>query len=165
VEERTTKWTPMKALGRVNKRVETLGIPIFDPKLPETEELVFSELANATDKELEKYLTIYGGYNAFLQTKIADIEAILGALEASFSEGYSKAAYTISKEHEKKGNKRPTNDLIRGEVLDSYDSLAQLKKDIIEQTAELRRLRGLLETYKEAYGTVSRVVTLRTKRD
>jgi hypothetical protein len=50
-------------------------------------------------------------------------------------------------------------------VLDSFDALAQLKKDIIEQTAEIRRLRGLLETYKEAYGTVSRVVTLRTKRD
>ena len=148
----------MKALGRVNKRVEALGIP-------ETEELVFSELANATDKELEKYLTIYGGYNAFLQTKIADIEAVLGALEASFSEGYSKAAYTVSKEHEQKGNKRPTNDLIRGQVLDYFDALAQLKKDIIEQTAEVKRLRGLLETYKEAYGTVSRVVTLRTKRD
>ena len=165
MEERETKWTPMKALGRVAKRVDALGIPIFDPHLPETEELVFSELANATDKELEKYLTIYGGYNAFLQTKIADIEAVLGALEASFSEGYSKAAYTVCKEHEQKGNKLPTNDLIRGEVLDSFDALAQLKKDIIEQTAEIRRLRGLLETYKEAYGTVSRVVTLRTKRD
>ena len=165
MQERETKWTPMKALGRVNRKVEALGIPIFDPKLPDTEELVFSELANATDKELEKYLTIYGGYNAFLQTKIADIESIVGALDASFSEGYSKAAYTVCKEHEEKGNKRPTNDLIRGQVLASFDALAQLKKDIIEQTAELKRLRGLLETYKEAYGTVSRIVTLRTKRD
>lgn len=165
MQERETKWTPMKALGRVNRKVESLGIPIFDPKLPDTEELVFSELANATDKELEKYLTIYGGYNAFLQTKIADIESIVGALDASFSEGYSKAAYTVCKEHEEKGNKRPTNDLIRGQVLASFDALAQLKKDIIEQTAELKRLRGLLETYKEAYGTVSRIVTLRTKRD
>ena len=51
MEERETKWTPMKALGRVNRRIEALGIPIFDPKLPETEELVFSELASATDKE------------------------------------------------------------------------------------------------------------------
>ena len=165
MQERETKWTPMKALGRVNRKVESLGIPIFDPKLPDTEELVFSELANATDKELDKYLTIYGGYNAFLQTKIADIESIVGALDASFSEGYSKAAYTVCKEHEEKGNKRPTNDLIRGQVLASFDALAQLKKDIIEQTAELKRLRGLLETYKEAYGTVSRIVTLRTKRD
>ena len=131
MQERETKWTPMKALGRVNRKVESLGIPIFDPKLPDTEELVFSELANATDKELEKYLTIYGGYNAFLQTKIADIESIVGALDASFSEGYSKAAYTVCKEHEEKVNKRPTNDLIRGQVLASFDALAQLKKDII----------------------------------
>ena len=95
MQERETKWTPMKAFGRVTRKVESLGIPIFDPKLPDTEELVFSELANATDKELEKYLTIYGGYNAFLQTKIADIESIVGALDASFSEGYSKAAYSV----------------------------------------------------------------------
>ena len=41
--------------------------------------------------------------------------------------------------------------------------LAQVKKDIIEQEAELRIGRGLLEPYRKAYATVSRVVTLRTK--
>tara|TARA_R100000656_G_scaffold119922_1_gene93984 strand:+ start:369 stop:866 length:498 start_codon:yes stop_codon:yes gene_type:complete len=165
MQERETKWTPMKALGRVNRRVEELGIPIFDPKLPETEKLNFSDLANATDKELEKFLTIYGGYNAFLQTKVSDIEATLGALEASFNEGYSKASYRLSSEHEQAGKKKSTKDELKGEIMERYDALVQLRRDIIEQTAELQRLRGLLDTYKEAYGTVSRVVTLRTKRD
>jgi len=47
--------------------------------------------------------------------------------------------------------------------MERYDALVQLRRDIIEQTAELKRLRGLLETYDKAYGTVSRVITVRTK--
>ena len=81
MEERDTKWTPMKALGRVSKRIDSLGIPIFDPKLPEYEGLDFSDLSKASDKDLERFLTMYGGYNAFLQTKVADIEATVGALD------------------------------------------------------------------------------------
>ena len=50
----------------------------------------------------------------------------------------------------------------KGEIMEKYDALVQLRRDIIEQSAELKRLKGLLETYKEAYGTVSRVITIRT---
>ena len=162
MQERDTKWTPMKALGRVSKRIDSLGIPIFDPKLPEYEGLDFADLSKASDKDLEKFLTMYGGYNAFLQTKVADIEATVGALEASFNEGYGKASFRLSQEHEKEGRKKATKDELKGEIMEKYDALVQLRRDIIEQAAELKRLRGLLETYKEAYGTVSRVVTVRT---
>ena len=162
MESRDTKWTPMKALGNVARRVDGLGIPVFNPDLPEYEDLNFSDLANSSDKDLERFLTMYGGYNAFLQTKVADIEATVGALEASFSEGYSKASFLLSMEHEKAGRKKATKDELKGEIMERYDALIQLRRDIIEQTAELKRLRGLLDTYKEAYGTVSRVVTIRT---
>tara|TARA_X000001382_G_C3054336_1_gene142157 strand:- start:20 stop:520 length:501 start_codon:yes stop_codon:yes gene_type:complete len=162
MEERETKWTPMKALGRVSKRIDSLGIPIFDPKLPEYEGLEFADLSKASDKDLEKFLTMYGGYNAFLQTKVADIEAVVGAFEASFNEGYSRASYKLVAKHEKEGRKKATKDELKGEIMVEYDALTQLRRDIIEQTAELKRLRGLLDTYKEAYGTVSRVVTIRT---
>ena len=162
MEERDTKWTPMKALGKVSKRIDSLGIHIFDPKLPEYEGLDFAELSKASDKDLEKFLTMYGGYNAFLQTKVADIEATVGALEASFNEGYSKASFRLSQEHEKVGRKKATKDELKGEIMEKYDALVQLRRDIIEQSAELKRLKGLLETYKEAYGTVSRVITIRT---
>ena len=152
----------MKALGNVAKRIDALGIPIFDPKLPEYEGLEFAELSKASDKDLERFLTMYGGYNAFLQTKVADIEATVGALEASFNEGYSRASYRLAAEHEKAGRKKATKDELKGEIMEVYDALTQLRRDIIEQTAELKRLRGLLDTYKEAYGTVSRVITIRT---
>ena len=61
MDERDTKWTPMKALGNVAKRIDSLGIPIFDPALPEYEDLIFSDLSNASDKDLERFLTMYGG--------------------------------------------------------------------------------------------------------
>ena len=111
MDSRDTKWTPMKALGNVARRVDGLGIPVFNPDLPEYKDLNFSDLANSSDKDLERFLTMYGGYNAFLQTKVADIEATVGALEASFSEGYSKASFRLSMEHEKAGRKKATKDL------------------------------------------------------
>ena len=60
------------------------------------------------------------------------------------------------------GRKKATKDELKGEIMEKYDALVQLRRDIIEQSAELKRLKGLLETYKEAYGTVSRVITIRT---
>ena len=163
MEKRDTKWTPMKALGRARQKVDSLGIPIFSPDLAERENLNFSELDKYSDKELEGFLTMYGGYEAFLETKVATLEATLGALEASFNEGYSTSLYQLSKHYEKENKKKPIKDEIRGEIMSKNKQLAQVKKDIIEQEAELRIVKGLLETYRKAYGTVSRVVTLRTK--
>ena len=45
-----------------------------------------------------------------------------------------------------------------------FESLREQKKDIIDQSVELKKFQGLLNTYTTAYQTVSRVVTLRTKR-
>ena len=49
--------------------------------------------------------------------------------------------------------------------MDTYGNLRQLKRDIIEQEASLKKIQGLLNTYTTAYNTVSRVVTLRTNGD
>ncbi len=163
MQERETKWTPMKALGRARKKAESLGIPIFSPDLAERENLNFSELDKYSDKELEGFLTMYGGYEAFLETKVATIEATLGALEASFNEGYSASLYKLGQKYEAEKKKKPTKDEIRGEIMTENKQLKQVKRDVIEQEAELRIVKGLLETYRKAYGTVSRVVTLRTK--
>ena len=46
--------------------------------------------------------------------------------------------------------------------MDSYETLRELKKDLIEQEATLKKTEGLLNTYTTAYNTVSRIVTLRT---
>ena len=42
MQERETKWTPMKALGRAHIEMDALGLPIFKVDLSEREELNFN---------------------------------------------------------------------------------------------------------------------------
>ena len=100
MQAKETKWTPMKALGKAQKEIDNLGVPIFKTDLSEREELNFSTISQYSDKELEDFLTMYGGYKAYLETKVSDIEATVGAFEAAFTEGYNTALYKITKEYE-----------------------------------------------------------------
>ena len=156
------KWTPMKALGTVQKSLDSLGFPVFKVDLTEREDLEFSKLTNYDNKQLEEFLTMYGGYKGYLETKISDIEATVGALEAAFTESYNTALFKIAKEYEDNNKKKPTKEELRGEIFSRFDALKELKRDLIEEQALLKRISGLLNTYTTAYNTVSRIVALRT---
>ena len=104
---------------------------------------------------------MYGGYKAYLESQVADAQAKKNALNAAFDEGFATAVFRIADEREKEGLKKLTRDEVRGAVMDTYDSLKELKRDIIEQEAIETRIIGILNTYTTAYNTVSRVVTLR----
>ena len=164
MQERETEWTPMKALGKAQKEVDSLGLPPLTVDLEENKTLEFSKLNTYDNKILADFLAMYGGYKAYLETKIAGIESKVGALNAAFDEGYSTALYRTVKMYEESGVKKPTREELRGEVMTRFDELREQKKDIIDQTVELKKFQGLLNTYTTAYQTVSRVVTLRTKR-
>ena len=157
-----TKWTPMKALGRAQREVESLGLPNFKVDLEERQDLEFSKLTNYDNKELEDFLTMYGGYKAYLETRVSDIEATVGAFEAAFNEGYNTALFKVTQEYNETARKKPTREELRGEVLTRFESLRELKRELIEQQALLKKTQGLLNTYTTAYNTVSRVVALRT---
>ena len=129
MQERETKWTPMKALGRAQREVDALGLPLFHVDLSERRELNFSKLTNYENKELEDFLTMYGGYKGYLETK---------------------------------DKKKPTREELRGEIMTKFEALRELRRDLIEQQALLKKSTGLLNTYTTAYNTVSRVVALRT---
>ena len=161
MQERDTKWTTMKALGRAHKELEALGLPSFK-KQDAREDLDFSNLSQYDNKELEDFLTMYGGYKAYMETKVSDVEATVGAYDAAFNEGYNTALYKVVKEYESEGLKKPTREELRGEILTRFDSLREQKQELINQQAILKRMMGLLNTYTTAYNTVSRVVALRT---
>tara|TARA_R110001583_G_scaffold183_1_gene1657 strand:- start:10396 stop:10896 length:501 start_codon:yes stop_codon:yes gene_type:complete len=161
MQERDTKWTPMKALGRAQKELEALGLPSFK-KQDAREDLDFSNLSQYDNKELEDFLTMYGGYKAYMETKVSDVEATVGAYDAAFNEGYNTALYKVVKEYESEGLKKPTREELRGEILTKYNYLREQKQELINQQAILKRMSGLLNTYTTAYNTVSRVVALRT---
>ena len=50
MQERDTKWTPMKALGKAQKEVDSLGLPVFE-KLEERQDLHFPNISDADNKE------------------------------------------------------------------------------------------------------------------
>ena len=162
MQERETKWSPMKALGRAQKEVENLGLPNFKVDLDEREDLDFSKLMNYDNKQLEDFLVLYGGYKGYLETKVSAIEATVGAFEAAFTEGYNTALFKVTSEYNELEKKKPTREELRGEVLIRHSSLKDLKRELIEQQALLKKTQGLLNTYTTAYNTVSRVVALRT---
>ena len=47
MQAKETKWTPMKALGKAQKEIESLGIPVFKTDLSEREGLDFSRITNS----------------------------------------------------------------------------------------------------------------------
>ena len=158
---RETKWSPIKALGRAQREVEDMGVPKLKVDLEEREHLDFSDLMNSSNRELEEFLIVYGGYKAYLETRIADVKAKKSALSAAFDEGYATALSRIADEREAEGRKKLTREEIRGVALDNYSQLKELRQEIIEQEALEIQVDGLLNTYTTAYNTVSRVVTLR----
>ena len=63
-----SRWSPIKALGKVQIQVADMGVPSLQVDLDEREHLEFSDLMNSTNRELEEFLIVYGGYKAYLET-------------------------------------------------------------------------------------------------
>ena len=161
MQRRDSSWSPMKALGSASRYVDSLMVPTLGVNLEDREHLEFSDLMNSTNKEIEEILVVYGGYKAYLESQISDAQAKKNALIAAFEEGYATAVSRVADEREEAGKKKLTREEVRGAVMDKYDSLKELKREIIEQEAVETRITGLLNTYTTAYNTVSRVVTIR----
>jgi len=152
----------MKALGRANKTIEELMVPTFKVDLSEDPYLEFSNLMNADARALEQFLILYGGYKAYLEATVADVEAVRDALKAAFDNGYQTAGHKIAEDREQEGRKKLTKDEVRGAILKAYPSLREYNRELIEQEAIYTKMSGLLSAYTSAYNTVSRIVTLRT---
>ena len=162
LEKREGRWSPFKAIGQADKFIEDLMVPSIGKELATDQNLDFPNLMNADNKKLEQFLTMYGGYKGYLETKISDIEAIVGALEAAFTESYNTALFKVVREYEDNNKKKPTKEELRGELFSRFDALKELKQQLIDKEVLYKKTAGLLSTYTTAYSTVSRVVALRT---
>ena len=161
-ENRESKWSPFTALEKANEFVLELSIPPLSKDVTKEYNLDFTDLMNSDNKKLEEFLTMFGGYRSYLEYQLSDITAKKGALEAAFDEGYSTAIYRLVEEREAEGKKKLTRDEVRGAALDKYQSLKELRREIIDQEAIHTKVAGLLNAYKAAYDAVSRIVTLRS---
>ena len=164
--EKSEKWSPMKVLGRVRRRLESdLQVSSFDYDAEKVPKLSLEDFSLASNERLESYLTMYGGYTSYLEVEVAESESKLSALQAAYDDGTAKAMNRIAKAREEEGKKKPTREELKGEVLESYPQLWELRKEVIENEAAVIETRGTLKAYDKAYAAVSRVVGLRTMGD
>ena len=155
------KWSPKVALEKVNNEIESYGVPSFTPKTDEID-VDFNDIMNSSDVDLQKFLAFHGGWKAYLEIKVAEIESVLGILQASFDENYSAALYKIAQEYEQEEKRKPTRDEFRGVILNRYKTLSDSIKDIIERKALHRKVTGSLSMHTSLYNSVSRIISLRT---
>ena len=155
------KWSPGVSLEQADAFIKNLAIPVVGEEVTTEYGLDFTNLMNADNKELERFLTMYGGYKSYLETELSGVTATKTALDAAFNEKYSTAIYTLAEDREQQGKKRLTREEVRGAAFSIYPGLIELRKQIIDQEAIYIRVSGLLNAYKSAYDAVSRIVTLR----
>ena len=158
------RWSYTNAIDGAENYIGNLSIPTFGMSLDTPDaDLKFSDVIHASVTKLEEYLVVYGGYKSLLEQHVADIEARKGAMEAQFDEGYNVAMYQVAEEHVGKGERKPTKEQLRGEIMLSRESLAKLRRDVIDITTLYTSLLGQLKLYTSAFATVSRIVSLRTQ--
>lgn len=151
-----------KVLGKAEEYLADLVVPRFTMNLDAEPSLDFANLMDADRRALEEFLSVYGGYKAYLECQVADVEAKKTALESYFDEGYAKASYRVNSGREDEGKKKLTREEVRGAVLEEFPELWELKQSVIEQEVLHTKVKGLLTAYTSAFNAVSRVVALRT---
>ncbi len=158
------RWSHTNASDLADTYINNIALPTFSISLDTPDaDLKFGEVIHASVVKLEEYLVIYGGYKSLLEQHVADIEARKGAMEGQFDEAYNIAMYQVAEEYTTKGERKPTKEQLRGEVMLTRSSLAKLRQDIIDTTTVYTRLLGQLKLYTSAFATVSRIVSLRTQ--
>ena len=164
--DQSGKWTPMKALGKVRRKLDSdLQVSSFDYDLEKLPKIPLEDFASSSNERLESYLAMFGGYTSYFEAYVAKLESTLSALQAAYDDGTARAMNRIAKAREEEGKKKPTREELKGEVLESYPQLWELRKDVIETEAAVIETRGTLKAYDKAYAAVSRVVGLRTMGD
>ena len=151
-----------RVLAKAADYLADLLVPRFKVDLDAEPSLEFANLMDADRKALEEFLSVYGGYKAYLESQVADEEAKKTALESYFDEGYAKASFRVNNDREEDGKKKLTREEVRGAVLDGFEELWELRQAVIEQEAIYIKVKGLLTAYSSAFNAVSRVVALRT---
>lgn len=157
-----SRWTPFQAIDKADAYIKNLPMQAIKIDVETNTNVRFQDMMNTSNRELESYLSLFGGYRAYLEAELSELAAKKTALEAAFDEGFASASFSINDAREKQGHKKLTKEEVRGAVFNEYEGLKVLRRDVIEFEATYTRVLGLLNTYKAAYDTVSRVITLRT---
>lgn len=154
------KWSYKKALELADIVMKETGIPNVNMSTDADADLNFIDVIHVSNKKLEQYLVIYGGFKGQLEQRVADIETKRAAIEAQVTENYNIAFADLLSSYE---GRKPTKDECRGIIMKSNEALAQLQRDLIDITTVKNKLDAQLRLYTQCWATVSRIVALRTQ--
>ena len=154
------RWSHKRALELADTVMKQTGIPKVNMNSDADADLNFIDVIHVSNKKLEEFLVIYGGFKGQLEQRVADIETKRAAIEAQFSENYNIAFADLLASYE---GRKPTKDECRGIIMKSNEGLAQLQRDLIDITAVKNKLDAQLRLYTQCWATVSRIVALRTQ--
>ena len=154
------KWSYKRALELAEDMLKETGIPNVKIDTDADLELNFMDVILVSNKKLEQYLTIYGGFKGQLEQRVADMETRRVAIEAQFTENYNIAFADLLASYQ---GRKPTKDECRGIIMKSNEGLAQLQRDLIDVTTIKNKLDSQLRLYTQCWATVSRIVALRTQ--
>ena len=150
-------------MRKVENYVRGLNVPslIISSEIAAPSHIDLVDMHKSTNEQLEEYLSLFGGYRAYLDAQLSELESKRGTFESLFEEGLSKALYNLELEYRKSGEKKPIKEVLHGEALSKSDTLRRTRQDLIEVEAFCARITTLRDSFKVAFDTTSRIVSLR----
>ena len=148
-------------LRRVDEYFDRLDLPKLEADVEAPKVISISDLEDCTNKDLENYLLLFGGFRSYLDAKLASVESRKTILEATFEEGLNRMLYLLEEKYGEEGRRRPNKESLRGEAIATNSSLKRTRQESIEAEGMYIRLAGIRNAYKSMYDAVSRVVALR----
>jgi len=146
-----------------NQYLKDLGIPEIDVStISQKKNISLGNLPSSTNKQLEEYISVFGGYLVYVKLQLADLTSRKGALDAIFDEALSRKVSELDRKYTSSGAKRVLREVLHGEAMESSEDLKKIKLQKIELEATISKLNGIKDAYDTAYFAVSRVVSLRT---
>ncbi len=105
--------TSEKILENTQAYMDNLAIKGLDENVTQDyPELDFTKLHIVSNDDLQAYITMYGGYRAYLEIELSSVQSKLKVLEGAFTEEYNIFIYTLATKREAEGLKKLTREEI-----------------------------------------------------
>ena len=101
-------WTVEKGYNKANQYVEDMEIPFIRIEDNTREDITFGNLSEATNEQLQEYLSVSGAWLAFVELNLAALGAKKGAYETAFETGMKVEKAKLAEEYLEKGIRKPT---------------------------------------------------------
>ena len=155
-------WTVEKGYNKANQYIEDMEIPFIQIDSNSRDDITFGNLSEASNTDLQEYLSVSGAWLAFVELNLAALGAKKGVYETAFETGMKVEKANLAEEYLAKGTRKPTIDEMEGIILRDNKRLNASMKTLIEIRAAYDKLLGRKEAFKGLFNTSSRVLSARS---